>query len=801
MTYRNIWLLSISLFLFSIQAQSQRLDSLMHVLEDNFPQEKIHLHTDKSVYNPGETVWFKAYVIADNANGALSKNLYAELLDQQGNILQKKFMPILESGAASTLDIPDTVKTSRLYIRAYTSWTLNFDSTLGFLHPLALIYPKSNDKKQPVAKQFNLQFFPEGGDLVNGLKSTLAFKCNDQFGFPAAVDGRIVNGEGKTVGSFSSIHDGMGSLEFTPEKNTNYKAVWKDPKGQLQETPLPAARPEGMVLHVQLEEGKLSYTITKTESAGADYGSLYVVGQMQQKLSYSAKINLSKSNTVTAPIQTQQLPYSGILQLTIFNAQQVPVAERLIFINENNFSFITDLHAVEKNLTKRARNVLQIDVGENLLTNLSISVTDAALDPEAGKEETIFSEFLLSSDLKGKIFQPGYYFSSDEDSVKAHLDLVMMTNGWRRFRWEDLLAEKFPVIRHPRENYISLKGKVVGLSRTQIANHSITGFLKLQGDKTELLDIPITPAGDFDVNGMYFFDTAKLYYQISNDKDKILTTAASFLFTSAFSRVNPPSAVQLISAIAPLRQDTAILLKSSSVAAIIREQRDRLKSKTLAGVVVKTKQKSPAEKKDEEYSSGLFSGGDAYKFDIEGDPTARNAMSVLRYLQGKVAGLQITASGNSASATWRGSVPSFFLNESNTDVSMLETISMNDVAYIKVFRPPFFGASGGGAGGAIAVYTKKGGGDKSSITGLNFTNILGYSPIRQFYLPDYETTNDPTVADYRITLYWNPFILMDKGNRRVTIPFYNTDQCKKFRVVIEGINELGQFTREEKVFE
>jgi hypothetical protein len=141
------------------------------------------------------------------------------------------------------------------------------------------------------------------------------------------------------------------------------------------------------------------------------------------------------------------------------------------------------------------------------------------------------------------------------------------------------------------------------------------------------------------------------------------------------------------------------------------------------------------------------------------------------------------------------------LNEINSDVSQLQNINMNDVAMIKIFRPPFFGAMGGGAGGAIAVYTKKGAALNNNFKGLDFTNIVGYSVIKQFYSPNYETENDPTVSDYRTTLYWNSFLLMDKSNRRITIPFYNSDNCKKLRVIIEGINELGQLTREEKIFQ
>jgi len=216
-------------------------------------------------------------------------------------------------------------------------------------------------------------------------------------------------------------------------------------------------------------------------------------------------------------------------------------------------------------------------------------------------------------------------------------------------------------------------------------------------------------------------------------------------------------------------------------------------------VKVYSKQKSLKQKLDEQYTSGFFTGDDGYTFTVEDDPFAKSAISVMDYLRGKVAGLQISSDGQSA--TWRGSATSIFLNEMNTDIGMVQNMSMNDVALIKVFRPPFFGAVGGGSGGAIAIYTKKGGGDNSAVKGLDFTNIYGYSPVKEFYMPDYENTNTPDVPDYRSTIYWNPFLIFDKKTRRIKIPFYNTDNCKKIRVVIEGINKLGQFTREEKFFE
>ncbi|MEO7767491.1 MAG: hypothetical protein ABIS01_08700, partial [Ferruginibacter sp.] len=488
------------------------------------------------------------------------------------------------------------------------------------------------------------------------------------------------------------------------------------------------------------------------------------------------------------------------LQLTVFNAAREPVAERVVFINHENYSFITDLHSGEKNLNKRGRNTIQIDVGDILTSNLSVSVTDAGLNPITKNEESIYSQLLMSSDLKGYVYNPAYYFSSDEDSVKLHLDLVMMTNGWRRFKWEEVLAGKWPVIKNLPEDYLSITGKILGLSKALLYKKELTGILKTKNGSSNIFSMPITAQGEFLQNGLYFFDTAKMYYQLNNDKDRTLTTSASFSFRSNFINI-PATSLSVLSALyAPEKADSTVLQKSSTMAGLLRQQTENNKIKTLETVMVKTRQKSLKEKLDEEYTSGFFSGGDGYTFTTQDDPFAKSSPSILSYLQGKVAGLQISTAGEGG-ATWRGSPTSFFLNEVTADVSSLQSINMNDVAMIKVFRPPFFGAGGGGAGGAIAIYTKKGADANSQVKGLPMTVINGYSAIKEFYSPDYERNPEPDVKDYRATLYWNPSLYFDKNIRRVTIPFYNSDNCKRIRVTIEGINEAGQLTREEKIIE
>ena len=781
-----------------INLQAQQLDSILNIAETKYMQEKVYLQTDKNSYSNGETVWFKAYLTADNLPGPLSKTLFAELLNEKGNILQRKTMPIILAGAASDFIIPDSLLDSRLFIRAYTGWMLNFDSSLLCVKPINIIPKKITAKKQ-AAPVYSVTFFPEGGDLVEKLSSQVAFKATDQDGAPVSIKGDIISSNNKTVTSFVSVHDGMGTFVLKPQPGETYKATWKDKNGLKHETALPVAKKDGAVLSISFPNNELHYSITRPDTTRPELMRFTVVAQSQQRLMYSAQINLVKKATVTAPIVTDSMP-DGVLQITVFNELMEPVAERLVFINNNAYSFITDMHMIEQNISRHGRNVLQLDVGGTLLTNVSVAVTDGDVNPVSRNESNIFTELLLSADVKGSVYNPAYYFS-EADSAKQHLDLVMMTNGWRRFKWENLLNNQWPAIHYQPDNYLALQGRVLGLSRTSLYNRQISGIIKLKNSAPNFINIPINEKGDFFTDGMFFFDTAKLYYQLSNDKDKNLTSAASFSFNNTFIKGPVFNKELLNNLYQPDKTDSTALVKGNSLAALRRTQQlNAAKVQTLEEVKITTKQKSLKQKLDEEYTSGFFSGGDGYTFTTEDDPFAKSSQGVLQYLQGKVAGLQISTTGE-GSATWRGAATSFFLDEIPSDVNRLQSINMNDVALIKVFRPPFFGATGGGAGGAVAVYTKKGSSANNDVKGLPFANIYGYSAIREFYSPDYITNPDPLAKDYRTTLFWSPQVYIDKNSRRITLPFFNSDNCKKIRVIVEGINELGQLTREEKMFQ
>src|SRR6476620_11123048 len=183
------------LFTGSFSAVEGQYDSVLNILDTRFPQEKLYLHFDKSYYNPGETIWFKTYIFSANMPSLISKTVYADLIDEKGKVIDRKIAPVAMSSAAASFDLPTNLSASTVYVRAYTDWMLNFDSSFIYTKAIPVIQEKPVAPKKMAPKNF-LQFFPESGDLVEGVESRVAFKATDVHGLPYNVSGEVVDSKG-----------------------------------------------------------------------------------------------------------------------------------------------------------------------------------------------------------------------------------------------------------------------------------------------------------------------------------------------------------------------------------------------------------------------------------------------------------------------------------------------------------------------------------------------------------------------------------------------------------------------------
>ena len=782
------------------RASAQLIDSMVNIYRDSFPQEKIYVQFDKSYYAAGDKIWFKAYIMNGPYQSDISRSVYAELINDNGAVVQKITVPVLNASAASNFELPLNYTARSVHFRAYTKWMLNFDTAFVFEKNIPIItsVPAGTRTTPNVSL---LQFFPEGGDMVAGLESVLAFKANDNYGMPVKARGYIKSAAGKKIADFATVHDGMGSLKFTPVKGDSYSAVWKDTSGKEFTTPLPQVKPAGVVLNTVNSTGAVVYMVKRTEDDA--YKQLYVEAHMDQQLIYRARMKLDENSFNSGRIPADQLP-SGILQITVFNNSWQPLAERIIFVNNNDYIFDAQFRPLLKSLARRGKNVIEIEISDTSLSNLSVAVTDLNANAPLEGEDNIYSHLLLAADLKGYIHNPGYYFNSFADSVVKHLDLVMLTHGWRRFNWEDLVQGKRPVIRYPLEDYITLTGTAVGVDPSRLGkDNNMNLILQFKDSSKQFLFAPIGPGGRFTMPGMVFYDTARMYYQL-NAKARG-TGSLSLNVDNTLYKGYPFIAAPKNSGEFLMLPPGDVIAKNKSLLdqAIAQEADKNKKAKMLQEVVVRARVRSNEQKMDEKYASGLFRGGDGYSFDLTADPSSSGYITLFNYLQGRVPGLQINnANAGGASLSWRGGSPDVYLDEIRTDPSQIASLPMSDIAYVKVLRPPFFGSAGGGGSGAIAVYTKKGGdvSGGSDFRGLSQVTLTGYTPVREFYSPNYAQENPLNdLTDLRTTLFWSPFIFLSKEKKKISLSFYNNDISKSYRVVIEGVNDAGKLTRVEEV--
>lgn len=782
---------------FCSSVSAQRIDSVLNIYANNFTQERIYLQYDKPTYAPGETIWFKAYLMAGIDASAISKNFYADMYDAEGKLIAHSVFPIVEASARGQFDVPDSIVTPFVHVRAYTSWMLNFDTAFLYEKDIRILQKKST---KPVVKQAvvpSLQFYPEGGDALIGIPSKIAFKAVDQTGKPVKVKGTIVNNSNAIIDTIKTRHDGMGYIRLLAKEGETYTAKWTDEQGTAHTTVLPTAKTSGATIELNTLTARKGFLIRRTATVDENLKQLHVVGTMHQQMVYMANIKLQESESIGGVIPTESFP-SGVMLVTLFSNDWQPLAERICFINNHESVFTPEVGFTTLGLGKRGKNAIDINLPDTIIANLSASVTDKGLGVDSS--DNIISRLLLTGDLRGKIYKPTYYFTTPGDSVTQHLDLVMLTNGWRRYNWQAITQGQYPKIKYPADtSYLTFSGKVFGATSTQLRGAGeLFAIIKGRDSSTQTVTAKINSDGSFGDPNMVLFDSAKIYYQFIGSKNMADMSEVRFM-----TSVMPAQKRIVFDKANMIPLDTTGDARLQYLANAEARLQELLKQTTLQSVTVRTKVKSPMQIMDEKYASGLFQSGDAYQFDVNADISANAYQNIFAYLQGKVAGLQINTSGATASLTWRGGSPSVYLNEMQSDVDMLSNTSMSDVAYVKIFRPPFMGGFNG-ANGAIAVYTKKGG-DAIRGTpgkGLPYKNVIGYTVMKEYYSPDYGTIDERNEKeDIRGTLLWVPMIITSAENHKIRLTFYNNDVTDAFRVIVEGVTKDGQLVHIEKIVE
>ena len=783
---------------------AQKIDSALSIIATQFQPEKIYIHYDKDYYVAGESIWFKAYLYSDGKPSGTSNNFYVQLTDSKGSIVSNKKYPVFGAVAKGNIDIPDSLPQGNYYIRALTPGMLNYEEGFIYKKSIFIFKPVASAAKETAPPQnVSVTFFPESGHLVDGILTVVGFKATDQWGTPAEVNGVIRTEDGTTIASFKTYHDGIGKVQFKPQAGKKYLAEVETPAGQRSYS-LPEVRPSGINLKVQDEKGGKKFQLSRSEKDKTTFESLWVVAVINNHVIYENEITFEDYPSVIGHLVTDSLP-SGILYLTVFDKNRMPLAERLSFVDNGEYRTGADIAVIKAGSGKRAENIFELVFPEAVQRSCSVSIVDIQA-PGFGDNDNIYSRFLLTSDLKGYIYNPAWYFGNRNDTTRQALDNLMLTHGWSRFNWTKILANNFPVKMFKDQYLISLAGKVMDeKGKETLSNGMLNIYLEAEDSIPQNFEIPVNGKGFFAMDSVAFIGKAKLFYTYTDNQGK--TKPAKVYLDENSLEKN----IEIIpSGIAEngILKNPAGISNKEEVNSRYRYVQTRLDEvKELEKVVVQAKSgKKPIDIVNEKYTKGVFRTPGKVNLDNINEPANDRSMNVVDYIKNRIQQLELQGGQfvnrkNMSLMTGQKWLVGIFLNEVPTDINQLKILRADDIALVKFYEAGFVGVGSGSPGGALAVYTKeKFIEDKPDK--LEYVQYNGYSIAKEFYNPDYSVPEARhSLSDNRTTLYWNPDVYTNTETKSVKLNFYNNDFSKKLKVIAEGFDAAGKLIHVEKVIE
>ncbi|GAB3416015.1 hypothetical protein [Niabella aquatica] len=788
---KNIFLLILGVMSATLHSISQNIDNKLIEWTKINPVEKLYLQLDRESYFSGQTIWFKGYFMSNFVPSGKSSTLYVELVNNRSDIIVRGIFPAYLSTTLGQLDVPENTPAGTYQLRAYSPLMMNQP---GFIFYKRITISGKEARKKEISPSGNnnqLLFFPEGGNMISNLMNVIAFKATDKNGLPMNITGEIMNNTGAVITTFKTMHDGMGSFPLLPIEGDSYFATIA---GSEEKYPLPQQTKNGILFSVRSTAQGKQFRI-QTGSDEPAFKPAYMIGQMENEIMFRQPFRDGKKE-INGLIPTNNF-YSGILHLTVFNKDDMPLAERITFIDNRDYILPGELRVDTLDTDARKRNHFSILLPDTVIGNFSISVTDADYENETTRPQNIYSWFLLNSDIKGYVHNPSYYFSSESEMVKNTIDLVMMTNGWTRFKWTDVAQNKLPPPRFKDPGYISLKGRVmIEGTKKPLENKDIIVMMRpvdsTLGKNSVSRFMHTDSSGYFNIDSMIFYDKMRiLFSDVRGKKSKFITVKLDG--DSLTRKYNIPPIT--------LPFDSSETVNTAKMMSAYNDY-NKAAGLTLENVTVKARQKTEQEKLDEQYASGLFAGGiNGRTLDLRNE---NYSGSIFQYLQGRIAGLTVSGTPGNYVLSFRGggfggSNVSLFLDEIPTDASMIESISVNEIAMVKLL-PNSVATPGGGT--VLAIYMKKG--IELSASLESPTDIItynGYTVVKEFYNPDYDKQPGNEKADNRLTMAWYPTIFVADVNPKIPVIFYNNDRTKRFKIVAEGITKDGRMLMIEKFIE
>ncbi|WP_345950559.1 TonB-dependent receptor plug domain-containing protein [Mucilaginibacter sp. PAMB04274] len=642
--------------------------------------------------------------------------------------------------------------------------------------------------------QVDVQFFPESGNLVNGLRSRIAFKAVGPDGLGVEIKGTVTDNDNQELAVISTRHLGMGIFAITPQSGKIYKAQITYPDGSQNTITLPQALPQGYVLTVNNND-TASISVRVNGAAGVDSKNVYLVAQSSGAVCYVARNNAG-SNSFSAVIPKSKFP-SGIAQFTLFSATGEPLNERIAFVQRQDDLLKLSVNADQPNSAPRQKVKISLNArnngGKPVVGVFSAAVIDESkVQSDETAETSIMSQLLLTSDLKGYVEQPNYYFTKATEKTAADLDILMMTQGYRRFEWKPLMANQLSPTLYQPEKSLQISGTLKTSGGKPVPNGKI--MLLTTAGGTFILDTVADSQGKFAFKNLVFKDSIKFVLQARTAKgSKNVEIALD----------NLPSQAKMSSKRMPDLQINSVAALTSYLK-YSKKQYDEEAKYGIGNHTIMLKEVTVTEKRKSAVSnsSNLNGPGNADQVITSDALDKMGCATIDQCLQGRLLGV-IFRNGIPYSTRSFNSPMQLIVDGIYVEGDYLTTIPPSNVASVEVLRTigntAIYGSRGGG--GVLIINTKRGGEYAYNASQIYSPGIVTYTPkgfysARQFYAPKYDDPKTNTVlADLRTTIHWVPNILTD-SNGNASFEYFNAGSKGTYRVVIEGINDEGFIGRQ-----
>jgi len=717
--------------------------------------------------------------------------------------------------------------------------------------PAALTIIAENERKDKKAiipvdikrpENADVQFLPEGGNLIAGLPAHIGFKAIGENGKAIDISGIITDHNQNKVAEFKSLYSGIGSFDLAVESGKVYTAKVTLPGGLIKEYPLPNVKNAGLVLRIKnpMESDSVSVSVAATNDVVRAQNSYYLIGKARGIVCYAAIFDFHESNAINRKIAKSLFP-TGIAHFTIMTANRQPLNEWLVFIDHHDnldIQFKTD----KQNYSSKDSINLQITVKDNngnpVKGNFSLAVTDdAQVKTDSLNNENFITKMLLTSDLKGYIEQPGYYLNSKTTEAWQALDNLLLTQGWVGYDWGHVFNPPAFAFRPERE--LAVNGSVLNVFNKPVKGTNVLLFSKLPAI---LMDTITDENGKFVFDGFPRVDTPIFVLKAVNKSGK------SFNVRINVDDIKPPDFIKPAGPVLMpwyVNSDSTLLNYAKNHSLLMRQENFPMGGHILKEVKIKAK-------KIVHGSQNLNGPGEADIILDEKDMEAAGKKTLLQLLQENVKGFTegvFTTGGRKGvndaflsayvtdlfpSMSWYFiggkpmklivdgisvskaiSHPTPAVNASFFDMrDYLKSHSAEDVKGIEIIHT---------AGYAAAYLSRFDPGDviiqamynfppidisASDFAFVEITTRGGHGPIidntpgmylykplplslpKQFYSPRYTVTTKDTIKDYRSTIFWAPNVLTDKEGK-ATVTFYAADKKGIYTVIVEGTDGNG----------